>query len=217
MGCFSCCIPLGREARKSLKRSSKDHRDPKNFASSFANISFKTDSSRHRYINEEISRIGKGNITAKIFSYRELCAATTNFTPENLLGEGGFGRVYRGKLENQLVAVKQLDRNGFQGNREFLVEATPLFRDRRKFTLMADPLLEGNYPLKGLYQALAVAAMCLQEEATTRPLMSDVVTALEYLANKKKEEEDSSHSGYGYPERHSIEDTESSRHNGVEG
>ncbi|KAJ9153749.1 hypothetical protein P3X46_027157 [Hevea brasiliensis] len=53
---------------------------------------------------------------------------------------------------------------------------------------MADPSLEGNYPIKGLHQALAVAAMCLQEEATTRPLISDVVTALEYLAVKKGEE-----------------------------
>ncbi|KAF6155461.1 hypothetical protein GIB67_019987 [Kingdonia uniflora] len=60
--------------------------------------------------------------------------------------------------------------------------AQPLFRDRRKFTLMADPSLEGNYPIKGLYQALAIAAMCLQEEAGTWPLISDVVTALEYLA-----------------------------------
>ena len=47
---------------------------------------------------------------------------------------------------------------------------------------MADPLLEGKYPIKGLYQALAVAAMCLQEEAATRPLISDVVTALEFLS-----------------------------------
>lgn len=50
---------------------------------------------------------------------------------------------------------------------------------------MADPLLEGNYPIKGLYQALAVAAMCLQEEANIRPLMSDVVMALEYLSEKR--------------------------------
>lgn len=49
---------------------------------------------------------------------------------------------------------------------------------------MADPLLQGKYPVKGLYQALAVAAMCLQEEASTRPLISDVVTALEFLAVK---------------------------------
>ncbi|KAK4491945.1 hypothetical protein RD792_002728, partial [Penstemon davidsonii] len=60
--------------------------------------------------------------------------------------------------------------------------AKPLFKDKRKFVLMADPLLEGKYPVKGLYQALAIASMCLQEEASTRPLIGDVVTALEYLA-----------------------------------
>lgn len=54
---------------------------------------------------------------------------------------------------------------------------------------MADPLLEDKYPIKGLYQALAVAAMCLQEEATTRPLISDVVIALEYLAVDTNESE----------------------------
>lgn len=63
---------------------------------------------------------------------------------------------------------------------------------------MADPKLEGNYPVKALYQALAVAAMCLQEEANTRPLISDVVTALEYLAANKDiegDEDDESDSG----------------------
>lgn len=38
--------------------------------------------------------------------------------------------------------------------------------------------------MRGLYQALAVAAMCLQEQATTRPLVGDVVTALSYLASQ---------------------------------
>ena len=54
---------------------------------------------------------------------------------------------------------------------------------------MADPLLDGNYPIKNLHQSLAVAAMCLQEEATARPLMSDVVTALEYLTTSSEPEE----------------------------
>ena len=49
---------------------------------------------------------------------------------------------------------------------------------------MADPLLRGRYPMRGLYQALAVAAMCLQEQAATRPLIGDVVTALTYLASQ---------------------------------
>jgi len=52
---------------------------------------------------------------------------------------------------------------------------------------MADPLLKDKYPIKSLYQALAVAAMCLQEEDETRPLMSDVVTAIEFLARKRVE------------------------------
>lgn len=65
--------------------------------------------------------------TAKAFTFRELATATKNFRSDCLLGEGGFGRVYKGKLENgQLVAVKQLDLNGYQGNREFLVEVMML-------------------------------------------------------------------------------------------
>ncbi|KAI9115895.1 hypothetical protein K1719_012825 [Acacia pycnantha] len=68
------------------------------------------------------------NIPAKNFTFRELAAATMNFRGECLIGEGGFGRVYKGKLDktNQMVAVKQLDRNGLQGNREFLVEVLML-------------------------------------------------------------------------------------------
>uniref|UniRef100_A0A0C9SB75 non-specific serine/threonine protein kinase n=1 Tax=Wollemia nobilis TaxID=56998 RepID=A0A0C9SB75_9CONI len=309
------------------------------------------------------------HIAAQTFTFRELAAATKNFKTECLLGEGGFGRVYKGRLEStgQVVAVKQLDRNGLQGNREFLVEvlmlsllhhenlvnligycadgdqrllvyeymplgsleghlhdlppdkepldwkirmkiaagaakgleylhdkanppviyrdlkcsnilldegyhaklsdfglaklgpvgdkthvstrvmgtygycapeyamtgqltiksdvysfgvvllelitgrkaidnsrsagehnlvawARPLFKDRRKFSQMADPLLQGHYPMRGLYQALAVAAMCVQEQATMRPLIADVVTALTYLASQNYE-----------PETHSVQ------------
>nr|GEZ05525.1 probable serine/threonine-protein kinase PBL23 [Tanacetum cinerariifolium] len=67
--------------------------------------------------------------------------------------------------------------------------AEPLFRDRRQFHLMADPLLEARYPRKGLYQALAVTAMCLQEDATKRPTISQVVKALEYLRSGDNEEQ----------------------------
>ncbi|CAN0897896.1 Probable serine/threonine-protein kinase PBL26, partial [Linum grandiflorum] len=68
------------------------------------------------------------NIAAETFTFRELATATKNFRQECLIGEGGFGRVYKGRLDrtNQVVAVKQLDRNGMQGNREFLVEVLML-------------------------------------------------------------------------------------------
>lgn len=64
-----------------------------------------------------------------------------------------------------------------------------MFRDRRQFHLMADPLLETRYPRKGLYQALAVTAMCLQEDASKRPTISQVVKALEYLCSGENEEQ----------------------------
>ena len=65
------------------------------------------------------------------------------------------------------------------------MQARPLFNDRRKFSQIADPTLQGRYPARGLYQALAVAAMCVQEQPHMRPLIGDVVTALTYLASQK--------------------------------
>jgi hypothetical protein len=64
------------------------------------------------------------------------------------------------------------------------LQARPLFRDRRRFSQMVDPLLEGQYPVRGLYQSLAIAAMCVQEQPNMRPVISDVVTALNYLASQ---------------------------------
>ncbi|KAL0759483.1 hypothetical protein Bca101_075633 [Brassica carinata] len=59
--------------------------------------------------------------------------------------------------------------------------AQPVFKEPSRFPELADPSLEGVFPEKALNQAVAVTAMCLQEEATVRPLMSDVVTALGFL------------------------------------
>ncbi|KAK4758717.1 hypothetical protein SAY87_020018 [Trapa incisa] len=68
------------------------------------------------------------DIKAQNFTFRELAAATKNFRQEFLLGQGGLGRVYRGTLpkSGQVVAVKQLDRHGLQGNNEFLQEVSTL-------------------------------------------------------------------------------------------
>ena len=52
---------------------------------------------------------------------------------------------------------------------------------------MTDPMLQGQYPPRGLFQALAVAAMCVQEKPNMRPLIADVVTVLTYLASENFE------------------------------
>ncbi|KAF9688380.1 hypothetical protein SADUNF_Sadunf02G0191400 [Salix dunnii] len=128
-------------------------------------------------------------MAAQTFTFRELAVATKNFRRECLVGEGGFGRVYKGKLDKsgQVVAVKQLDRNGLQGNREFLVEAQPVFKEPSRYPELADPLLQGGFPVRGLNQAVAVAAMCLQEEPLVRPLICDVVSALSLLGDGLEE------------------------------
>ncbi|KAL0344164.1 UNVERIFIED_CONTAM: Serine/threonine-protein kinase PBL27 [Sesamum angustifolium] len=58
------------------------------------------------------------------FTFRELSAATKSFRQQFLIGAGGFGSVYKGRSvkNGQLIAVKQLNRRGLQGQPEFLVE-----------------------------------------------------------------------------------------------
>ncbi|KAK8514492.1 hypothetical protein V6N12_009194 [Hibiscus sabdariffa] len=277
-------------------------------------------------LNAEVSVDGKATKAAHSFTFDQVIAATGNFRLDYFLGEGGFGKVYKGFLEetNQVVAIKQLDQDSLQGTREFVAEvstlstaehpnlvkligfcaedeqrllvyeymplgsledhlhdlepnqkpldwntrmeiaagaargleylhvkmkppviyrdlkcsnillgegyhpklsdfglarvgpsgdkthvstrvmgtkavhyskerraeylvgwARPRFKDRRNFSQMADPLLQGQYPMKGLYQALAVAAMCVQEQPNMRPAISDVVNALNYLTSHK--------------------------------
>ncbi|XP_068637887.1 probable serine/threonine-protein kinase PBL7 [Aristolochia californica] len=385
MGWFPCSGKSNRKAKK------KNKSDPQIAAASEKlKVSPSLDSKK------DISKNESEHIAAQTFTFRELAAATRNFKADCLLGEGGFGRVYKGRLEstNQVVAIKQLDRNGLQGNREFLVEvlmlsllhhpnlvnligycadgdqrllvyeymplgsledhlhdlpsdkklldwntrmkiaagaakgleylhdkanppviyrdlkcsnillgegyhpklsdfglaklgpvgdkthvstrvmgtygycapeyamtgqltlksdvysfgvvlleiitgrkaidnskgagehnlvawARPLFKDRRKFPQMADPMLQGQYPMRGLYQALAVAAMCVQEQPTMRPLIADVVTALTYLASQTYDPDmqppvQSSRLAPGTPPRSRRDDNDRKQNSGFE-
>ncbi|KAJ0089256.1 hypothetical protein Patl1_31999 [Pistacia atlantica] len=261
MGWLPCSGNSNKKAKAKAKNKMKMNQKPVDRISSVTE-KLKTDSSWS--IKEASQNGGSDHIAAQTLTFRELATATKNFRAECLLGEGGFGRVYKGHLEStsQVVAIKQLNRNGLQGNREFLVEvlmlsllhhpnlvnligycadgdqrllvyeymplgsledhlqdispgkkpldwntrmkiaagaargleylhdtanppARPLFKDRTKFSHIADPELQGQFPSRGLYQALAVAAMCVHEQPDMRPVIADVVTALTYLASQK--------------------------------
>ncbi|KAJ3676370.1 hypothetical protein LUZ60_003782 [Juncus effusus] len=362
MRCFSCFSSEGDSINsRPIAISKNDYDFHPNNGSLSKRIMSRNASSRFEHEN--------GNITAKAFTFRELANATKNFRQDCLLGEGGFGRVYKGLTRSgQIVAVKQLDKNGLQGNKEFLVEvlmlsllhhpnlvnlvgycadgnqrllvyeymrmgsldallldiapyqeplswytrmkiafgaalgleylhekanppviyrdlkcsnilldeeynpklsdfglaklgpmgendivtsrvmgtygycapeyirtgqltsksdvysfgvvmlelitgrravdntrptdeqvlvtwAQPMFKDPQRYKELADPLLRGDFPEKGLNQAIAVAVMCLQEEATSRPLMTDVCVALNYLTQPPDPDANSEISG----------------------
>lgn len=67
------------------------------------------------------------------FTFQELKSATGNFRPDSILGEGGFGFVFKGWIEENgtapakpgsgtTVAVKSLKPDGVQGHREWVAE-----------------------------------------------------------------------------------------------
>ncbi|KAK8501524.1 hypothetical protein V6N11_057216 [Hibiscus sabdariffa] len=69
----------------------------------------------------------------KGFSFSELRTATRNFRPDSVLGEGGFGCVFKGWIDENsftaskpgtgmVIAVKRLNQEGLQGHHEWLAE-----------------------------------------------------------------------------------------------
>ncbi|KAJ6686714.1 RECEPTOR-LIKE SERINE/THREONINE-PROTEIN KINASE ALE2 [Salix purpurea] len=67
--------------------------------------------------------------STRFLAYEELKEATNNFEPSSILGEGGFGRVFKGVLsDGTAVAIKRLTSGGQQGGKEFLVEVEMLSR-----------------------------------------------------------------------------------------
>lgn len=67
--------------------------------------------------------------SAKTFTLNDIERATNKFDASRILGEGGFGLVYSGVLEDgRQVAVKVLKRDDHHGGREFLAEVEMLSR-----------------------------------------------------------------------------------------
>ncbi|XP_007027015.2 PREDICTED: probable serine/threonine-protein kinase NAK [Theobroma cacao] len=69
----------------------------------------------------------------KVFTFSELRTATRNFRPDSVLGEGGFGSVFKGWIDEHslaatkpgtgiVIAAKRLKQEGFQGHKEWLAE-----------------------------------------------------------------------------------------------
>ncbi|KAF3486059.1 hypothetical protein F2Q69_00054853 [Brassica cretica] len=77
---------------------------------------------------------------------------------------------------------KAIDLRRKQGQQNLVAWSRPYLTDQKKFGHLVDPSLRGAYPRRCLNYAVAIIAMCLNEEAHYRPFIGDIVVALEYLA-----------------------------------
>ncbi|XP_058187122.1 L-type lectin-domain containing receptor kinase IX.1-like [Rhododendron vialii] len=90
----------------------------------------KTEKTNLTSLNDDLER-GAG---PRRFSYADLVSATSNFSAERKLGEGGFGCVYRGYLIDldTAVAVKKISRRSKQGKKEYITEVKIISRLRHR-------------------------------------------------------------------------------------
>ncbi|GFY89108.1 protein kinase superfamily protein [Actinidia rufa] len=93
----------------------------------------------------EFSHLGWGHW----FTLRDLELATNRFSKENVIGEGGYGVVYQGRLINGTpVAVKRLLNNMGQAEKEFRVEVEAIGHVRHKnLVLLLGYCIEGTHRL----------------------------------------------------------------------
>lgn len=103
----------------------------------------KKNSTRNRYSDAPLLCAGCGIKTelyikeSMRFSYSEIQLATDDFSKENLLGEGGYGHVYKGELDDgQLIAAKIRKETSTQGFQEFSSEVYVLSFARHKNIVM---------------------------------------------------------------------------------
>ncbi|XP_028086342.1 probable LRR receptor-like serine/threonine-protein kinase At1g56140 isoform X1 [Camellia sinensis] len=131
------------------------------------------------------------------FSYAELRAATEDFHPANKLGEGGFGPVYKGTLnDGRVVAVKQLSVASRQGKTQFVTEiATISAVQHRNLVKLYGCCIEGDKRLlvyeylenRSLDQALFVGNRSFYLDWPTRfDICLGVARGLAYLHEESR-------------------------------
>ncbi|KAH0973318.1 hypothetical protein GBA52_025474 [Prunus armeniaca] len=122
-----------------------------------------------------------------------------NFRPESLLGEGGFGCVFKGWVEeNGTAPVKpwipasSMDYNAKLSDFGLAKDGPEGDKTHVSTRVMGtygyaapEYVMTGHFSIKGAQKAIQLAAHCLSRDPKARPMMSEVVEALKPLPNLK--------------------------------
>ncbi|PIM97968.1 Serine/threonine protein kinase/TGF-beta stimulated factor [Handroanthus impetiginosus] len=88
---------------------------------------------RKRHKRLKALKIKREDLELPLFELATIAAAKNNFSVENLIGEGGFGPIYKGNLSaEQVIAVKRMSETSTQGSEEFKNEVTLIAKLQHK-------------------------------------------------------------------------------------
>ncbi|XP_051141376.1 putative receptor-like protein kinase At5g39000 [Andrographis paniculata] len=126
---------------------------------------------------EEDKPSARARKVCRVFSFGEIRVATRNFSAALLIGRGGFGKVYKGMIDDGQtpVAVKRLKPNSTQGAREFLTEIETLSELRHCNLVSLIGYCNGGREMILVYDYMASGTLAdhlykLQEESNYVPL-----------------------------------------------
>ncbi|URD83758.1 serine threonine-protein kinase [Musa troglodytarum] len=83
-----------------------------------------------------------------------------------------------------ITGRRAFDYSRTRAEQNLVTWSRPFLNDRRKFSQLADPSLQGLYLPRAFHQLVVITSMCLQEQAHVRPIMADVVVALDHVASQ---------------------------------